>query len=53
MATYDASHPQLALRCPVAQIFAIQARPQRRHCLAGVIGFELRNVVANYPFERV
>jgi hypothetical protein len=51
MATYDASHPQLALRCPVAQIFAIQARPQRRHCLAGVIGFELRNVVANYPFE--
>jgi hypothetical protein len=52
MATYDASHPQLALRCPVAQIFAIQARPQRRHCLAGHVRLELRNVAANYPFER-
>jgi hypothetical protein len=52
MATYDASHPQLALRCPVAQIFAIQARPQRRHCLVDVVGLELRNVVAKYPFER-
>jgi hypothetical protein len=52
MATYDASHPQLALRCPVAQIFAIQVRPQRRHCLVGVVGLELRNVAANYPFER-
>src|SRR5262245_41928759 len=26
--------------------------PQRRNCLAGVGGFELRNVDANYPFER-
>jgi putative tryptophan/tyrosine transport system substrate-binding protein len=26
-------------------------RAQRPHCLAGVRGFELRNVVANYPFE--
>jgi hypothetical protein len=51
MATYDASHPQLALRCPVAQIFAIQARPQRRHCLAGHVRLELRNVAKNYLFE--
>src|SRR5262249_2344655 len=26
--------------------------PQRPDCVAGVRGFELRNVVANYPFER-
>src|SRR5215813_4069906 len=26
--------------------------PQRRDCLAGHVRFELRNVVANYPFER-
>src|SRR5215470_238360 len=25
--------------------------PQRPHCLAGHVGLELRNVVANYPFE--
>src|SRR5215471_10059030 len=32
----------------------LQARntPQRRDCLAGVGGLELRNVVAKYPFER-
>src|SRR5262249_9621673 len=26
--------------------------PQRPDCMAGVRGLELRNVVANYPFER-
>src|SRR5215471_1452814 len=26
--------------------------PQRPDCVAGVGGLELRNVVANYPFER-
>jgi hypothetical protein len=26
-------------------------RAQRAHCLAGHVRFELRNVVANYPFE--
>jgi hypothetical protein len=25
--------------------------PQRPHCVAGVVGFELRNVGAKYPFE--
>src|SRR5215472_9092624 len=32
----------------------LQARntPQRRDCLAGHVRFELRNVVANYPFEK-
>src|SRR5262245_35802979 len=32
----------------------LQARntPQRRDCLAGVGGLELRNVVAKYPFAR-
>ena len=25
--------------------------PQRPDCVAGVVGFELRNVGANYPFE--
>ena len=28
------------------------AGPQRRDCLAGHVRFELRNVGANYPFER-
>ena len=27
-------------------------RARRPHCLAGHVRFELRNVVANYPFER-
>jgi hypothetical protein len=27
-------------------------RAQRRDCVAGVVGLELRNVVGNYPFER-
>jgi len=26
--------------------------PQRPDCVAGHVGLELRNVVANYPFER-
>jgi hypothetical protein len=26
--------------------------PQRPDCVAGVVRFELRNVVVNYPFER-
>jgi hypothetical protein len=26
--------------------------PKRQHCLAGVVGLELGNVVAKYPFER-
>jgi hypothetical protein len=26
--------------------------PQRPDCVAEVVGFELRNVVANYPFQR-
>ena len=26
--------------------------PQRRDCLAGHVRFELRNVIANYPFEK-
>jgi hypothetical protein len=26
---------------------------QRPHCVAGVVGLELRNVVANYPPERL
>jgi hypothetical protein len=26
--------------------------PQRRNCVAGHVGLELRNVVAKYPFER-
>src|SRR5438132_1524823 len=27
-------------------------RPERRDCVAGHVRFELRNVAANYPFER-
>jgi hypothetical protein len=28
-----------------------RSRAQRPHCVAGHVGLELRNVVANYPFE--
>jgi hypothetical protein len=35
-----------------ASLIAPLARcAQRPHCLAGHVGLELRNVVANYPFE--
>ncbi len=30
----------------------LTSSPQRPDCVAGVVGLELRNVVANYPFER-
>jgi hypothetical protein len=44
----DAGGPALAR----SHVF-LQARntPQRQDCLAGHVRFELRNVVANYPFE--
>jgi len=39
------------VRPPPTQMFASGLGPQRRDCLAGHVGLELRNVVANYPFE--
>src|SRR5262249_23370832 len=38
-----------SMRCPTD---SSAPRAQRPHCVAGVRGFELRNVEANYPFER-
>src|SRR5260221_12901711 len=46
------ARPLLHTEATFRRARAFARNPQRLDCVAEVIGFELRNVIAKYPFER-